>query len=227
MPSPSVLILYNQPLLPEDHPDCDSEHTIVGIAESMTAILQDAGFRIRQLGLEQDPTPLWAELKRRRPDAVFNLFEGNLDDSETESYVAGLLQWSGIPFTGSPMPALALCARQDAAPSCCCAAPGCRPPRSSRSISCRCPPARWNGRSLPSRPARTPASAFARTASAPTRSSSTAGWAICSKPTARCSSRSISPAGSSTWRCLSCPRWSTCRPRRSSSPRTSPASGRS
>lgn len=108
MPSPSVLILYNEPLLPADHPDFDSEHTIVGIAESMTSILQDAGFRIRRLGLEQDPTALWTELRRRRPDVIFNLFEGNLDDTETESYVAGLLQWSGIPFTGSPMPALAL-----------------------------------------------------------------------------------------------------------------------
>jgi D-alanine-D-alanine ligase len=108
MSSPCVLILYNQPLLPEGHPDFDSEHTIVGIADSMTDILQDAGFRIRRLGLEQDPTALWTELKRRKPDVVFNLFEGNLADTETESYVAGLLQWAGIPFTGSPIPALVL-----------------------------------------------------------------------------------------------------------------------
>jgi D-alanine-D-alanine ligase len=108
MTSPSVLVLYNHPLLSPDHPDFDSEHTIVGIAEAMTGILQDAGYRIRLLGLQQDPTVLWTELKRRRPDVVFNLFEGNLDDTETESYVAGLLQWSGVPFTGSPMPALAL-----------------------------------------------------------------------------------------------------------------------
>jgi D-alanine-D-alanine ligase len=108
MPSPCVLILYNQPLLPEGHPDFDSEHTIVGIAESMTDILQDAGFRIRRLGLDHDPTALWTELKRRKPDVVFNLFEGNLADTETESYVAGLLQWSGVAFTGSPMPALVL-----------------------------------------------------------------------------------------------------------------------
>src|SRR5207248_3966514 len=103
-----VLILYNQPVLPEDHPDFDSEHTIVGIAESMTDVLQDAGFRIRRLGLEQDPTALWTELQRRRPDVVFNLFEGNLNDTETESYVAGLLQWSGVPFTGSPHSTLTL-----------------------------------------------------------------------------------------------------------------------
>ncbi len=108
MGSPTVLILYNQPLLPPGHPDFDSEHSIVEIAESMTDILQDAGFRIRRLGVELDPNALWTELKRRRPDVVFNLFEGNAEDTETESYAAGLLQWSGIPFTGSPLPALTL-----------------------------------------------------------------------------------------------------------------------
>src|SRR5437016_3474105 len=102
MTSPSVLILHNHPLLPDDHPESASEHTIVEIADAMTVILQDAGFRVRRLGLEQHPAALWTELHRRRPDVVFNLFEGNLNDTETESYVAGLLQWSGVPFTGSP-----------------------------------------------------------------------------------------------------------------------------
>jgi D-alanine-D-alanine ligase len=108
MPAPTVLILYNQPLLPADHPDFKSEHTIVEISEQMAGVLEDAGFRIRRLGLEQDPTVLWTELRRRRPDVVFNLFEGNLTDGETESYVAGLLEWSGVPYTGSPMAALSL-----------------------------------------------------------------------------------------------------------------------
>jgi D-alanine-D-alanine ligase len=108
MTAPSVLILFNQPLLPPDHPDSASEHTIVEIAEAMTGILAEAGFRVRRLGLGQDPTTLWSELHKRRPDVVFNLFEGNLDDTETESYVCGLLQWSGVPFTGSPLPTLSL-----------------------------------------------------------------------------------------------------------------------
>src|SRR5438874_2331013 len=95
MTSPSVLILHNHPLLPVEHPDSASEHTVVEIAEEMSDILRKAGFRVRRLGLEQDPSALWTELQRRRPDVVFNLFEGNLNDTETESYVAGLLQWSG------------------------------------------------------------------------------------------------------------------------------------
>ena len=70
MSSQSVLILHNHPLLPEEHPDSASEHTIVDIAEAMSAILQGAGFRVRRLGLEQDPTALWTELNRRRPNVL-------------------------------------------------------------------------------------------------------------------------------------------------------------
>ena len=108
MAAPLVLVLYNHPLLPADHPDADSEHSIVQIAEGMAESLGADGYRTALLGLKQDPTALWTELHRKKPDVVFNLFEGNLDDTETESYVTGLLQWSGIPFTGSPMTTLSL-----------------------------------------------------------------------------------------------------------------------
>jgi D-alanine-D-alanine ligase len=108
MTKPLVLILYNHPLLPADHPDFDSEHTIVEIADAMSALLAAEGYRTTQLALKQDPTVLWKALHKSRPDVVFNLFEGTLHDTESESYVAGLLQWSGIPFTGSPVSALSL-----------------------------------------------------------------------------------------------------------------------
>ena len=48
--------------------------------------------------------------KLRKPDVVFNLFEGNLDNSETECYVTGLLEWAGVAFTGSPHAAFYACA---------------------------------------------------------------------------------------------------------------------
>src|ERR1043165_342688 len=108
MAKPSVLVLYNQPLLPADHPDADSEHTIVEIAEAMVKVLSTEDYRIKQMGLGTDATVLGNELRKRKPDVVFNLFEGNLDNTETESYVAGLLDWAGIPYTGSPFPTLVL-----------------------------------------------------------------------------------------------------------------------
>ena len=108
MATPSVLVLFNQPLLPVDHPDAASEHTIVPIADGLARILRDADYRVTQLGLAADPALLWHELQTRKPDVVLNLFEGNLDNPETETYVAGLLEWSGIPYTGSPVRTLAL-----------------------------------------------------------------------------------------------------------------------
>lgn len=113
MAKPSVLVLYNQPLLPADHPDAASEHTIIEIAERMARVLDAAGFRVGELGLGADPGVLWSELKKRKPDVVFNLYEGQLDNAESETYVAGLLEWSGIPFTGSPAQTLSLARAKD------------------------------------------------------------------------------------------------------------------
>ena len=39
----SVLVLYNHPLLPKDHPDAESEYTVVEIAEQMTEIDKQEG----------------------------------------------------------------------------------------------------------------------------------------------------------------------------------------
>ena len=108
MAKPSVLVLCNQPVLPKDHPDAESEHTVIEIAENMMKTLREEGYVIRDLRLGDDPTVLWRELTERRPDVVFNLYEGQLDHAETESYVAGLLEWSGMPYTGSPFSTLTL-----------------------------------------------------------------------------------------------------------------------
>ncbi len=43
---------------------------------------------------------------------VFNLFEGTADRGDTEAYVAGLLEWLRVPFTGSPSQAAYLARRK-------------------------------------------------------------------------------------------------------------------
>ena len=108
MVKPSVLMLYNEPQLPKDHPDAYSEHSVVEIADAMIQALTQEGYHVERLGVGNDPTLLWRELQQRKPDVVFNLFEGNLDNPETESYVAGLLDWAGIPYTGCPFATLGL-----------------------------------------------------------------------------------------------------------------------
>jgi D-alanine-D-alanine ligase len=45
-------------------------------------------------------------VRRSKPDAVFNLFEGTGDDGSNEAAVAGILEWMGIPFTGCPSQAM-------------------------------------------------------------------------------------------------------------------------
>src|ERR1043166_1222959 len=115
MTKASVVVLYNKPVLPMDHPDASSEHSVVEIAEHVAKTLGEAGFASSLIELGTDPTPLWPELQRRNADVVFNLFEGNGDRPETESYLAGLLEWFGVPYTGSPYTAVTLARAKDTA----------------------------------------------------------------------------------------------------------------
>jgi D-alanine-D-alanine ligase len=103
-----VLVLYNEPVLPAAHPDAASEHEILETAETVALTLQRAGYEVARLGVSKDPGLLVSSLQDVRPDAVFNLFEGTADHGNTEAYVAGLLEWLGIPFTGCPSQALLL-----------------------------------------------------------------------------------------------------------------------
>jgi D-alanine-D-alanine ligase len=103
-----VVILYNEPVLPPSHPDFDSENEVLETVEHVEGTLRDAGYVTIRLGVNRDPEALFAGLRKSRPDVVFNLFEGTGDQGYTESYVAGILEWLGVPFTGSPAQTLCL-----------------------------------------------------------------------------------------------------------------------
>ncbi|HLJ92847.1 MAG TPA: ATP-grasp domain-containing protein [Gemmataceae bacterium] len=103
-----VLILYNKPVLSTSHPDAESEHEVLQTVDAVAATLVQAGFDVRRLGADHDPDGLLAGLRAAQPDVVFNLFEGTADDGNTEAYVAGLLEWLNLPFTGSPSSTLFL-----------------------------------------------------------------------------------------------------------------------
>jgi D-alanine-D-alanine ligase len=108
MSPPRVLVLHNEPVLPEGHPDYASEYEILETAATVGRVLQGAGYEVRRLGVGRDPMALLEGLREARPDAVFNLFEGLATQPGTEATVVGLLEWLGLPFTGSPSAALAL-----------------------------------------------------------------------------------------------------------------------
>jgi D-alanine-D-alanine ligase len=107
-PKPSVLVLFNEPVLPRDHPESESEVDILETVEDVGKVLAAAGFAVRQLGVSLDPQPLLDEVKRSRPGAVFNLFEGVPTRPGTEVSVAALLEWLDLPFTGCPSACLSL-----------------------------------------------------------------------------------------------------------------------
>jgi D-alanine-D-alanine ligase len=103
-----VLVLYNQPVLPLEHADAESEREVIATTDLVYGHLRGAGFAVNRLAVERDPETLLRELQRDRPDVVFNLFEGLADHYETEAVAAGLLGWLGIPYTGCPFQTLAL-----------------------------------------------------------------------------------------------------------------------
>src|SRR5438309_893078 len=109
---PRVLILYNDPVLPAGHPEFESEHEILSTVEAVDGFLRQAGYDVARLGVSKNPGALLAGLGELRPDVVFNLFEGTADQGDSESYVAGLLDWLGLPYTGSPAQALSLARRK-------------------------------------------------------------------------------------------------------------------
>lgn len=105
---PKVLILYNQPVLPPGHPDFDSDHQVLVTVAAVAAHLAETAFEVSRLGVGRDPRSLLAGLAESEPDVVFNLFEGTADQGQTEAYVAGLLEWLKVPFTGCPSQTLGL-----------------------------------------------------------------------------------------------------------------------
>jgi D-alanine-D-alanine ligase len=100
--------LYNEPVLPSGHPDFESEQQVIFTVDIVSKNLSQAGYAVRHLGVSTDPQVLLDGLRDLRPDVIFNLFEGLPDQGGTEAFVAGLLEWSGVPFTGSPFATLSL-----------------------------------------------------------------------------------------------------------------------
>src|SRR5947208_841157 len=103
-----VLVLHNAPTLPPDHPAAEAERDVLNTVEAVAATLAAAGHQVSRLGLSDDPETLLHVLRERRPDVVFNLFEGTGARGQTEAYCAGLLEWARVPYTGCPMAAAVL-----------------------------------------------------------------------------------------------------------------------
>lgn len=109
MPLPRILVLFNEPTLPSDHPDADSEHDILYTADTVIRILQQAGLPVSRLGVTTDPKSLLAGIAAANADVVYNLYEGTATWGVAEAYVSGILELLKLPYTGSPTQPLMLC----------------------------------------------------------------------------------------------------------------------
>lgn len=108
MPDPRVLLLYNEPVLPLDHPDRGSEDDVLYSVKIVTESLKTGGFPVASFGVSDDLAALLARLTAADFDVVFNLYEGAADRSVTEVYLTGLLEWLNLSYTGCPSFTLAV-----------------------------------------------------------------------------------------------------------------------
>lgn len=103
-----VLIAFNAPVLPKNHPDYASEADILETADEMEKILRELEYTVDTIGYARTPIPLLHKIDEFRPEVILNLFEGEADRTVTEISNAAMLEWVNIPFTGSPSWAIAL-----------------------------------------------------------------------------------------------------------------------
>ena len=104
-----ILILYT--LAPDVVADGRNrcEFDLHGGMKSIADVLPEA----HVVGIQGRPEEVISLLSEQRPDLVFNVCEAPIGRPELEAHVAALLEWLGIPFTGSGSEALALCRRKD------------------------------------------------------------------------------------------------------------------
>lgn len=104
----NVSILFNEPVLPKDHPDWASEAGVLEAVEAVEAALAKAGHRSRRLPVGASPAGLAAALQSSPSDVVVNLCEGLQGTGAGEAQVAGILELCGAPYTGASSECLSL-----------------------------------------------------------------------------------------------------------------------
>lgn len=93
------------------HGEAKDALAVRGVAEEAAAVAQacrELGHTPTPVRVEGSPAALLGALERARPDLVFNLCESVAGQASLEAAVAWLLEWSGLPYTGSGPVALTL-----------------------------------------------------------------------------------------------------------------------
>lgn len=77
--------------------------------------LEEEGFESYTLNLFDDINILINDIKKNKPDVIFNFVELYKDNPKLEMNVVGLFELIGVPYTGSPPLALANCQNKEMA----------------------------------------------------------------------------------------------------------------
>ena len=92
------------------HGVADDARAVLGVrevADRIGSACLELGWSLCRIGVSRDPRRLLADLEREQPDVAFQLVESIDGDARKEAGVAALLDWIGLPYTGSPPQALA------------------------------------------------------------------------------------------------------------------------
>jgi D-alanine-D-alanine ligase len=103
-----VIVVFNEASPHTHRADQLAEQGVLDAVGATVQALARAGYSVETLGIGEDFWPLIERL-RQTPSVVVNYCEAFGGSAKGESLVASVLELLGIPYTGSPPEALALC----------------------------------------------------------------------------------------------------------------------
>ena len=104
-----IVVAYNRDFEnAEADPENRAREDVENVATHLTARLERRGFDVIPLGVHDDLAETLTEIRRIKPDVVFNLCESISGDSRFEPLLPMLLEKEGIAYTGSPPLALSM-----------------------------------------------------------------------------------------------------------------------
>jgi D-alanine-D-alanine ligase len=116
MPVEIVLAYNDDNLLAAGEPDdAIGVEGVVDQVEAVERACVELGWEPRRVGVGRDLAAAVDQLQHRRPDVVFFMVESIGGDARLEAAVAGVLEWLGLPYTGSPPLATAVALHKPAA----------------------------------------------------------------------------------------------------------------
>lgn len=89
----------------EEFADPDNMYTEKDVFEALKAL----GHDVALLGIYNDISPLFEQIRENRPDVIFNMMEVFHDQTHLEKNMAAVLELLNIPFTGASSGVLFMC----------------------------------------------------------------------------------------------------------------------